>query len=180
MTEYKALLRKYTGENAELLQLLTAHSEAVANKALEILRKHPELDLNPDEVMEAAMLHDIGVVACDAPSIHCHGSESYIRHGVKGAEILRQEGLEKYARVAERHTGAGITAQYIREHGLPLPARDFLPETKLEKLICYADKFFSKSRRPDDAKPVEKIRSQMAQFGSETLARFDALHSLFA
>ena len=179
MVDFTSLLRKYTFGNEELLTLLTAHSSAVADKALGILERHPELNLDPRLVLEAAMLHDIGVVKCDAPSIHCLGSEPYIRHGVLGAEILRNEGLPEHARVAERHTGSGITAQYIRDHGLPLPEQDFLPETKLEKLICYADKFFSKSRRPDDAKPLEKIRSQMAKFGPETLARFDEMHDMF-
>lgn len=179
MIDYNSLLRKYTYGNNELLALLTAHSEAVARKALEIAEMHPELAIDRQFTLEAAMLHDIGVGACDAPSIHCHGSKPYICHGTIGADILRKEGLTKHARVAERHTGAGITREYIIEHDLPLPPIDLLPETLEEKLICYADKFFSKSRRPDDEKPLEKIRTQMAAFGGDTLARFDAMDLLF-
>lgn len=179
MTDFDSLLRKYTAENTELYELLKAHSEAVARKALAIADAKPELDIDKEFVLEAAMLHDIGVVRCDAPGIHCFGAEPYIRHGILGADILRAEGLPRHARVAERHTGSGITAAYIKENELPLPYNDYLPESVEEKLICYADKFFSKSRRADEEKPLEKIRSQMAAFGVDTLARFDTMRRLF-
>lgn len=179
MVSYNELLIKYCGCNRELHSLLTAHSEAVMRKALAIAARHPELVIDTEFTAEAAMLHDIGVVRCDAPSIHCLGSEPYLRHGIIGAAILRGEGLERHARVAERHTGAGITRSEIAEHGLPLPPGDYLPETIEEKLICYADKFYSKSRQPDDEKSLEKIRAQMAAYCAETLARFDAMHAIF-
>lgn len=180
MIDYDSLLRKYTAGNPDLYKLLTAHSEAVTRKALAIADAKTELGVDREFLQEAAMLHDIGVGLCDAPSIHCHGTEAYIRHGILGARILRAEGLPRHARVAERHTGSGITAGYIREKGLPLPQEDFLPETVEEKLICYADKFFSKSRRPDEEKPVEKIRGQMAAFGADSLARFEEMERLFS
>lgn len=179
MIDYDSLLRKHTADNLDLYNLLKAHSNAVAKKALLIASRHPELGVDVDFVLEAAMLHDIGVTRCDAPSIHCFGSEPYLRHGIIGAEILREEGLPLHARVAERHTGAGITAEDIRSRSLPLPEQDYLPDTVEEKLICYADKFFSKSRRPDEAKPLEKIRTQMQAFGADTLARFDEMLTLF-
>jgi uncharacterized protein len=47
--------------------------------------------------------------------------------------------------VAERHTGAGITLDNILAAGLPLPPRNMVPLTHEEKIICCADKFFSKS-----------------------------------
>lgn len=97
------------------------------------------------------------------------------------AEGTAPEGvdLEACARVCERHTGSGLTASEIEREGLPLPHRDFLPETLEEKLICYADKFFSKSGDPEKEKSLEKIRRSMAAFGPDSLARFDALHALF-
>lgn len=180
MTDYISLLRKYTEGNPELYELLTAHSRAVAHKALEIADRHPELGIDRTFTLEAAMLHDIGVCRCDATSIHCYGTEPYIRHGIIGAGILRSEGLPKHARVAERHTGSGISAEYIVSHRLPLPHQDFFPETIEEKVICYSDKFFSKSRKPDEEKPLEKIMLQMASFGSDSLRRFEEMHSLFS
>lgn len=179
MTDYDALLRKYTAGNPELYALLTAHSGAVARKALEIASANPRLDVDRVFLEEAAMLHDIGVGLCDAPSIHCHGTEPYLRHGILGASILRSEGLPKHALVAERHTGAGLTAEDFTAQGLPLPPKDYLPQSTEEKLICFADKFFSKSRRPDEEKPIEKIRSQMAAHSVDVLERFDRLAALF-
>ena len=63
-----------------------------------------------------------------------------------GAALLRETGAgEMMARVAELHTGSGLTSAEITQQKLPLPARDYLPSSLLEKLICYADKFYSKS-----------------------------------
>ena len=64
------------------------------------------------------------------------------------SQILRNEHLpESYARVCERHTGAGLTLHDILSQNLPLPHHDLQPETIEEKLICYADKFFSMFQR---------------------------------
>ena len=159
-------------------EVLTGHSEAVADMALEILDRK-SLPLDRDEVYTAAMLHDIGICFTNAPSIGCHGTEPYIRHGILGAALLRDRGVdEKYARVAERHTGAGLTAAEIEHQGLPLPHVDLLPETMLERLICYADKFYSKSGS-NKRKPLESVRRSMITHGPETLARFEALHREF-
>ena len=101
MIDYKAILAKYCSGNNDLQQILLTHSRQVADRALAILRMHPEWvdsgEVDPIFVEEAAMLHDIGVVLCDAPKIHCMGTHAYIEHGYLGAEILRQEGLPKHA-----------------------------------------------------------------------------------
>ncbi|MDE5840098.1 MAG: HDIG domain-containing protein [Muribaculaceae bacterium] len=173
-----AIYHKYYEEGSSLLNLLLTHSEMVAQKALDVAA-HARLNIDRDFVHDAAMLHDIGIFRCNAPGISCLGNEPYIRHGVIGAELMRSEGLEKIARVCERHTGAGLTAKEIAEAGLPLPHMDFLPESLEEKLICYADKFFSKSGNPKEEKPLERVRSSMAKFGAASLARFDEMHSLF-
>ena len=74
----------------------------------------------------------------------------YIRHGVIGARLLRAEAMpEEWARVAERHTGTGITMEDIISQNLDLPLADYCPETMLEKLICYADKFLSRVFMPE-------------------------------
>lgn len=172
------LITKYYEEGTALLDLLLTHSEMVARKALAVADA-ADLDIDRGFVYNAAMLHDIGIFRCDAPGIHCLGTEPYIRHGVIGAELLRQEGLEEYARICERHTGSGLTAKEIAETGMPLPHKDFLPETIVEKLICYADKFFSKSGDPREEKSLERVRRSMAKFGPDSLERFDELHRLF-
>ena len=56
---------------------------------------------------------------------------------------------------------------------------DLLPESLEEKVICYADKFFSKSRINEAPKTLERARKSLAKFGGATLERFDALVDLF-
>ncbi len=182
MIDYKAIIAKYCSGNDDLQQILLTHSRQVADRALDILRMHPEWvdsgEVDPIFVEEAAMLHDIGVVLCDAPKIHCMGTHAYIEHGYLGAEILRQEGLPKHAAVAERHTGTGITIEQIMREQLPIPLQDYTPRTLEERLICYADKFYSKTKLGQD-KPMSKIRLHMWKYGSDAVQRFDDLQQLF-
>jgi uncharacterized protein len=168
---YNLLIDKYYPEDNELRHILINHSQSVARKALQIVSSHPELHLDAQFVEEAAMLHDLGIFRTDAPGIQCFGSEPYICHGRLGAEILRKEGYERHARVCERHTGAGITCKEIIAQGLPLPHQDFLPETLEEKVICYADKFFSKTHL-DREKSIEKAEKSLAKFGEDGVMRF--------
>ena len=166
------LIDKYCPD-AALHNILMLHSRAVADKALAIARNHPELDADEAFIEEASLLHDIGIVGVDAPSISCYGAEPYIKHGILGAEILRREGMERHALVCERHTGTGLTLQQIIAQGLPLPQRDMQPVSIEEQIICFADKFFSKTKL-DTEKTVEQARRSLEKFGAEGLAKFDA------
>lgn len=159
--------------------ILLSHSASVARLALEI-NSRDRLGLDPATVETAAMLHDIGIIETDAPGIDCHGTEPYLAHGAIGADILRRMGApEIYARVAERHTGAGLTPDEIAAAGLPLPeGRDYMPRTTLERLICYADCFYSKGG--DGAlKSHDRVRNSLLRFGQGVADRFDALAADF-
>lgn len=151
LMDYRKILNMHYEEGSALLDLLLTHSECVAKKALNVVDAC-HLDVDREFVRQAAMLHDVGIVRCDAPSIYCFGTEPYIRHGVIGGDMMRGIGLPDVARVCERHTGSGLTAKEIAEAGLPLPHVDLVPETLEEKLICYADKFYSKSGNPREEK----------------------------
>lgn len=168
--DYQKIIDRYYPEDNALRHILLTHSRAVADRALLIADRHPELQLDRTFLEEAAMLHDIGVCRTDAAGIKCFGTEPYIRHGVIGAEMLRAEGYPRHARVCERHTGAGITRKAIEERSLPLPQRDFLPETMEEQVICYADKFFSKSHL-DRVRTVEEAARSLAKFGDDGVKR---------
>lgn len=170
--------RFYAGNDA-LLATVSVHSECVVRKAI-FCADAKGLDIDREFVYEAALLHDIGVVKCDAPSIHCHGTRPYICHGIEGRAMLESLGLPRHALVCERHTGSGLSVADIISQNLPLPHRDMLPITLEEKLICYADKFFSKSGDLSQEKPLEKVLRQMESHGPDTLARFLRLHTLFS
>ena len=172
------IIGKYCDGQKDLEQLLLLHSRQVAAKAMEVLDLHPEIKADRTFVYEAAMLHDIGVVKTDAPGIGCRGKHPYICHGILGAEILRSEGLPMHARVAERHTGTGLKAQTIVERGLPLPVMDWEPVTLEEKLVCYADKFYSKSRIGEE-KTHEQVMHSLSKFGASGVEIFRQWMELF-
>ncbi|MCM1033322.1 MAG: HD domain-containing protein [Odoribacter sp.] len=160
--------------------ILERHSRSVASLALEINHRRG-LSLDERQVEAAAMLHDIGIFLCDAPSIGCFGSCPYMWHGILGADLLRRYGVEEHiALVAERHTGAGITQAQVAAMNLPRGAigRVLMPETPLERLVCYADKFYSKSGDMQ-IKPLDRVRASIARFGADSLERFNALHREF-
>ena len=167
------IIYKYYPADDPLRRLLLKHSRQVADKALAVCERHPELHLDRQLVYEGAMLHDVGIFLTDAPGIFCYGSEPYLLHGRLGAELMRKEGREDLARICERHTGTGLTAEDIRRQGLPLPLEDFRPETEAEKVICYADKFFSKSH-PDAEKTTAPVVKSLAKFGPKRPAIFQA------
>lgn len=174
---FKAI-NKYYGHEPKLRAILLRHSTQVADMALEIVESH-HLPLDARQVAVASMLHDIGIIRTEAESIGCHGTQPYLMHGIIGAEILSNEGFdETIAGVAAHHTGAGITREDIISQGLPLPIDDYCPRNLLEKLICYADKFYSKSGDMQ-RKSLENVRHGMARFGEPTLRRFDELHKMF-
>ena len=66
----------------------------------------------------------------------------------------------------------------IETQNLPLPHKDFLPISLEEKLICFSDKFFSKTKLQKE-KSLEKVRTSLTKYGEETLLRFDELCKLF-
>lgn len=154
------------------------HCRQVAELAMTI-NNDKQLNLSNDEVCAAAMLHDIGIFATDAADIGCYGDNHYLKHGILGAQLLRERGVdEAIARVAERHTGSGISEADIKKQNIDLPLADYCPETLLEKLICYADKFYSKSGAMEK-KDYGRVRASLMRYGSESLARFDEMHRLF-
>lgn len=166
------ILQKYYAVGEPAYNILLTHSRQVARKAMEVMLNHPELDVDVDFVLEAAYLHDIGIFRCNAPIIGCNGHHQYIEHGYLGADILRQEGLSRHALVAERHTGVGISKCQIVNENLPLPKeRVYEADTLEEKIVSYADKFYSKTHL-DRPSSKEKIYKKLINFGLDAQNRF--------
>ena len=176
--DYQKIIDKYYPAGEELTDLLLKHIRQVADRCLQVARRHKELPLDVQFLEEAAMLHDIGIRWCHAPGILCHGEEHYIRHGLIGGRLLREMGYERHARVCERHTGTGITRQQIERQQLPLPLADYTPETLEEQLVCYADKFYSKSH-PDRVLTVLSAAQGLEKFGREGVEKFLAWSRMF-
>ncbi|MCL1868464.1 MAG: HDIG domain-containing protein [Paludibacter sp.] len=172
------IIEKYYKKSSDLYRLLVCHSRQVADKAVEICQKHTELNADLQFVEQAAMLHDIGIFLCHAPSIFCFGEHHYIEHGYLGAQILENEGFTRHALVAQRHTGTGISLEEIIERNLPLPHQDFCPISIEEKIICYADKFFSKSK-PEKELSTDEIRKKLRKIDEKKLIIFDKWNEMF-
>lgn len=177
--DYLALIDKYYADNEPLKEILLTHSRMVADRCLRIAQAHPKLNLDTAFLEEAAMLHDIGIFLTNAPGISCFGTHPYICHGYLGAELMRREGFPKHARVCERHTGTGLTLQNILEQNLPLPHQDFVPETLEEQVVCYADKFYSKTH-PDRERSYERSVQSLQKFGEAGVEKFVRWHKMFA
>ncbi len=178
MIDYNAIITAYYTPGTPLYRLLMQHSSQVADKAIDVAQKC-RIKVDFDFIYEATMLHDIGIIHTHAPSIFCNGTLKYITHGIIGREMLLSAHLPTHALVCERHTGAGISVEDIIAGNLPLPHRDMLPISIEEKIICYADKFYSKST-PEIEKTIPQIRKEMEKYGAQSLARFEALHTLFS
>lgn len=177
--DYQRIIDKYYPEENELKHILVVHSRKVADKALEIVDKHPELCADRQFVEEAAMLHDIGIFMTDANGIQCFGDKPYICHGTIGADLMRAEGFPLHALVCERHTGAGLSLADIEKQNLPIPHRDLLPISIEEQIVCYADKFFSKTKLEKE-KSIEAALRSVAKFGEESAMRFSKWIEIFS
>jgi uncharacterized protein len=172
------IIKKYYRAGSAVYEILLEHSFSVADKSLNIVQLHPEMPLDRGFIYEAAMLHDIGIFKTNAPGIGCYGTFPYICHGFLGSDVLKEEGLLRHALVCERHTGAGLSKAYIIEKNLPVPQRDMLPESLEEQLICFADKFFSKTHLGKE-KSVDKIRKDLLKHGEEPVKRFEKWCKMF-
>ena len=124
MMDYLSIIERYYGRDTDAARLLIKHSRQVADLAMDIAARKPQLEIDVRFVYEAAMLHDIGIYLTDAPEICCNGVEPYIKHGLLGRELLDSLGFPRHALVCERHTGAGLSKLDIIDQHLPLPVRD--------------------------------------------------------
>lgn len=166
-----SIIEKYYEPGSKAHWFFIRHARAVARKALEIARRAGSADTGFIE--EAAMLHDIGMFLTRAPHIGCYGDRPYICHGYLGRELLEGEGLLRHALVCERHVGVGLTEADIKEGALPLPERDMTPQSIEERIICFADKFYSKDSNPSDEKPLAVVRASIARYGPDKLRVFE-------
>ncbi len=169
-----SVLRPHYQEESDTWKILLRHGELVAAKALTVADRIAHLKPDRAFLVECAYLHDIGIGKTHTPSLGCHGTAPYIQHGLIGRELLDAVGLHRHGLVCERHVGAGITAMDIRDKELPLPERDMVPLTLEEEIICYADQFFSKDgEKMSVTRSMDRIRSQLARYGSRQRAVFD-------
>ncbi|ABO35940.1 metal dependent phosphohydrolase [Methanococcus maripaludis C5] len=138
----------FLAENCEKNVVL--HSIAVADYVHEfginLIEKGYDFDLKT--AVLGAILHDIG-----------RSKSHSIDHGIIGSKILLKNKFnEKYAKIAERHIGAGISKKEAKK--LNLPEKDYIPETLEEKVIANADNLISGYLRVDIDFVINKFKKR--------------------
>lgn len=174
------VILKYYQPGSLAYKYFYTHVIKVTELSIKIVQHNPQLDLDMDYIIKGSLLHDIGIIKTDAPEIGCFGDLPYIAHTYLGREILESEGFAEIAPICERHIGTGLSKKDIIKSGFDLPHRDMKPISNEEKLICYADKFYSKSEKHlTVAKSPEKIRKKILKYGEDKLKDFEEFVDLF-
>jgi len=165
--DYFHIIHKFIPPHSPLYKIYLPHVALVTAKALQIASR---LELSREQlrfIEEAAMLHDIGVVNVTPYAPSSGRQFPYLCHAPLGRAMLEAEGLPCHALVAERHVGVGITRQEIVEQGLPLPVRDMVPESLEERIISWADLFYSKHpERLWREASISDVEQHLARYGS--------------
>jgi uncharacterized protein len=153
------LLKKHS-DDEKSYKIVLAHSKAVQKVALDIAEKIKAKGHKVDIefIKTAVLLHDIGRFKCKP------GTPESIKHGVAGAQTLREEGIdERYALVCERHLGAGISKEEVKKQGLPLPEKDYVPQTIEEKIIAHADNLLWGTKPKTIKDVVERFNKEVGE-----------------
>jgi uncharacterized protein len=169
------IIQEFYLKSDPLYECLISHSEKVVQKALSCAKR---LDVDHSFIREAALLHDIGIYLTCAPKIGCYGNLPYIFHGYLGMGILQQKGLYRHSQVCLRHVGVGLSIEDIHALNLPLPKIDMQPESLEEMIICYADKFFSKSDNHVE-KSLDQIQWELSRYNQKSVEKFMNWHHCF-
>jgi len=141
------------------------HCKAVAKFSVRIARAFGGRGVNVDLrlVEVGGLLHDIG-----------RSRTHSVDHGPVGEEIARSLGLpQSILNIIERHVGGGIPKDEARRLGWL--AKDYLPETWEEKIVCYADKRIEGL----STVPIEQaLRTYIKNLGEEhpAIGRIRKLH----
>lgn len=161
----------------EALSLVYTHCQIVCGIAEQLqAASGPDLDLAL--VRAGGLLHDIGVYRLyDGAGQLDHAR--YLRHGVLGYDLLREEGLpEAVCRFASHHTGMGLTRQDVLSQGLPLPPGDYTAGTGEEALVMYADKFHTKAT-PPALLSAGAYAASVRRFGADKVTAFESMRAAF-
>ena len=69
--------------------------------------------------------------------------------------------------------------ELLKERNLPLPLdRVLYPISLEEQIICFADKFFSKTHLGEE-KPLERVKASLAKHGQHNIEQFDEWYERF-
>jgi len=123
-----------------------AHCQKVSKTALAIADR-VRLMLDRELVRKGGLFHDIG-----------RSRTHDIDHALAGVKIGKMLGFsDALVGIIEHHIGAGITAAEAERLGLP--KKDYLPRTREEKLVSYADNLISGTREMPFYEALERFKA---------------------
>ncbi|GAA1873503.1 HD domain-containing protein [Actinomadura bangladeshensis] len=174
--EIRALHREHA-PGREAFELVWTHCVIVCEIAEQIMER-TGFGVDRELVRTGCLLHDIGVYRLYDETGRIDFKQ-YVRHGVLGHELLREEGFpEEICRFCSCHTGMGLTRDDIERQGLPVPPGDYVAGSGEERLVMYADKFHSKTNPPAFVS-AETYAVHVRRFGDEKAAVFSAMREMF-
>ena len=114
------------------------------------------------KVVEAgALLHDIG-----------RSKTHEITHAIEGEKIAKKLGLPNVIiNIIKKHIGAGLESDEAKRLGLP--AKDYIPETLEEKIVCHADSLIDNNKKQTIENAIEKA---LLEGHDEFARRLASLH----
>lgn len=176
-----ALHRKYAATEI-LLELVWNHTQIILDIGLTLYDAGTfnTSDIPRPLLIKCIMFHDIGVYRCGGfewiPGQPIN-NRPYIQHTLAGGEILMNEGFSnEIIRVAQVHTGVGLTEREITMYALDLPVGDYTPASNLEWFVTYISKFHSKT--PKFRNP-EEIEKNLLRYGPDKAERWQQLQAFF-
>lgn len=158
LPSYEQALRllRISGCNEALIK----HVKAVSTYGVEVAKARANVDI--ELVRIGGLLHDIG--RCIT-----HG----IDHGVAGAQLLQSYGIdEQVVHIAQRHVGAGISADEAASLGFPPGI--YIPQTVEEKIVAAVDNLIEDTRRVDIDQAEAALRRKLGDHPA--IARIRSLH----
>ncbi len=124
---------------------VVAHCQKVSMMAVSIAERVKE-PVDGELVRLGGLLHDIG-----------RSRTHDIRHAIAGVEIGRSLGFsDQLLLIIERHVGAGITASEAVRLGLP--RKDYVPVSREEKIVSYADNLVSGVREMPFQEALDRFK----------------------
>lgn len=123
---------------------VVAHCRKVSSMALSLADRFRD-PVDRELVRLGGLFHDIG-----------RSRTHDIAHAIAGIEIGRGLGFsDQLLKIIERHVGAGITAAEARRLGLP--EKDYVPLTREEQLVSYADNLVSGEREMSFSEALDRF-----------------------
>jgi uncharacterized protein len=134
-----------------------AHCQAVTALALELTEKFKTKNYPIDvTLIEAgALLHDLG-----------RSKTHSVNHAIEGMQLAQAEGLpEEVICIIKRHVGAGIITKEAEQFNWPKD--NYIPQTLEEKIVCYADKCISGTKRIPVETTIKQLHNQKLDEAAE-------------